>query len=72
MLDGSAADRALADLDAVRDAIEQGHFAEAALRIELLEQDIACRDAAVVGIWARLLAGERARIAQHSGESRPA
>jgi hypothetical protein len=72
VLDGSAADRAFSDLDGVRDAIEQGHFAEAALRIELLEQDVAGRDGAVVDIWARLLAGERARIEHLSGTSRPA
>ena len=72
MLDGSAANRALTELDSVRDAIDQGHFAEAALRIELLEHDIAGRDSAVVDIWQRLLASERARIDKQSGESRPA
>ena len=41
MMDGTAADRALNELDAVRDAIDEGRFREAALRIELLERDIA-------------------------------
>jgi hypothetical protein len=77
MLDGTAATRALSDLDAVRDAIDEGRFREAALRIELLERDIAGRDAAVVDIWQRLLATERARVAQGTdeqatGTSRPA
>jgi hypothetical protein len=72
MLDGTAADRALNELDAVREAIEGGHFAEAVLRIELLEHDIAGRDASVVGIWQRLLAAERSRIDERSEESRPA
>jgi hypothetical protein len=76
MLDGTAATRALRALDAVRRAIDEGRFDEAGLRIELLEREIAGRDAAVVDIWQRLLAAERARIAsvggQASGESRPA
>lgn len=77
MMDGTAADRALNELDAVREAIDAGRFREAALRIELLERDIAGRDAAVVDIWQRLLAAERSRIDQSSvdrssGESRPA
>ena len=72
MLDGTAATRALDELDAVRDAIEEGRFREAALRIELLERDIAGRDASVVGIWQRLLAAERSRIDESSEESRPA
>ena len=77
MLDGTAADRALSELDAVRDAIDEGRFSEAALRIELLERDIAGRDAAVVDIWQRLLVAERARLEHGSGEqgseaSRPA
>jgi len=72
MLDGTAATRALNELDAVRDAIGEGRFREAALRIELLERDIAGRDAVVVDIWQRLLAAERDRIDQSSEESRPA
>jgi hypothetical protein len=68
VLDGSAATHALRELDSVRTAIDEGRFAEAALRIELLEQDIAGRDATVVGIWQRLLAAERAR-ADHSDHS---
>ena len=77
MLDGTAAARALTELDAVRDAIDEGRFAEAALRIELLEGDIAGRDAAVVDIWQRLLVAERARLEHGTGEetsetSRPA
>jgi hypothetical protein len=72
MLDGTAADRALNELDAVRDAIDERRFREAALRIELLERDIAGRDAVVVDIWQRLLAAERDRIDQPSEESRPA
>jgi hypothetical protein len=76
MLDGTAAARALTELDAVRDAIDEGRFAEAALRIELLEGDIAGRDAVVVGIWQRLLVAERARLEhraeQGSETSRPA
>jgi hypothetical protein len=72
MLDGTAADRALNELDAVRDAIDEGRFREAALRIELLERDIAGRDAVVVDIWQRLLAAERDRIDRPSEESRPA
>jgi hypothetical protein len=77
MLDGTAADRALSELDAVRDAIDEGRFSEAALRIELLERDIAGRDAVVVDIWQRLLVAERARLEHGAGEqgseaSRPA
>jgi hypothetical protein len=72
MLDGTAATRALTELDAVRDAIDEGRFREAALRIELLERDIAGRDAVVVDIWQRLLAAERDRIGERSEESRPA
>jgi hypothetical protein len=72
MLDGTAATRALNELDAVRDAIDEGRFREAALRIELLERDIAGRDAVVVDIWQRLLTAERSRIDQSSEESRPA
>jgi len=77
MLDGTAATRALTELDAVRDAIDEGRFGEAALRIELLERDIAGRDAVVVDIWQRLLAAERARVERGTGqqgseESRPA
>ena len=72
MLDGTAATRALNELDALRDAIDEGRFREAALRIELLERDIAGRDVVVVDIWQRLLAAERDRIDQSSGESRPA
>ena len=72
MLDGTAATRALNELDAVRDAIDEGRFREAALRIELLERDLAGRDAVVVDIWQRLLAAERDRIDQSSEESRPA
>ena len=68
MLDGTEASRALNELDAVRDAIDEGRFREAALRIELLERDIASRDAAVVGIWQRLLAAERARVDRGSDE----
>jgi hypothetical protein len=77
MLDGTAANRALDELDAVRDAIDEGRFSEAALRIELLERDIAGRDAVVVDIWQRLLIAERARLDHGTGEqtsetSRPA
>jgi hypothetical protein len=76
MLDGTAADRALHDLDVVRDAIGEGRYAEAAMRIELLERDIAGRDPAVVDIWRRLLAAERERVllgsGEHGGASRPA
>ena len=67
MLDGSAATRALRELDAVRAAIDEGRYDEAGLRIELLERDIAGRDAVVVDIWRRLLAAERARIEQSTG-----
>ena len=72
MLDGTAATRALNELDAVRNAIDEGRFREAALRIELLERDIAGRDVVVVDIWQRLLGAERDRIDQSPGESRPA
>lgn len=72
MLDGTAATRALNELDAVRNAIDEGRFREAALGIELLERDIAGRDVVVVDIWQRLLAAERDRIDQSPGESRPA
>jgi hypothetical protein len=72
VLDHGEATRALKELDAVRAAIGEGRFHEAALRIELLEQDIAGRDALVVDIWQRLLATERARLEQGSEESRPA
>jgi hypothetical protein len=72
MLDGTAAARALDELDAVRDAIDERRFREAALRIELLERDIAGRDAVVVDIWQRLLAVERGRLDDDSEESRPA
>ena len=72
MLDGSAATHALRELDSVRTAIAEGRFAEAALRIELLERDIAGRDATVVGVWQRLLEVERARVEQGVGVSRPA
>jgi hypothetical protein len=77
MLDDTAATRALHELDAVREAIDEGRFREAALRIELLERDISGRDAAVVDIWQRLLAVERARVEHGTGEhgsgsSRPA
>lgn len=70
MLDETAATRAVNELDAVRDAIDEGRFREAALRIELLERDIAGRDAVVVDIWQRLLAAERSRIDESSEESR--
>jgi hypothetical protein len=70
MLDGTAATRALDELDAVRDAIDEGRFREAALRIELLERDIAGRDAVVVDIWQRLLVAERARLDHGTGEQR--
>ena len=72
VLDDSEATRALHELDAVRAAIDEGRFREAALRIELLEQDIAGRDALVVDIWQRLLAAERSRLEDGSEESRPA
>ncbi len=72
MLDESAATHALRELEAARSAVDEGRFAEAALRIELLEGEIAGRDATVVDIWRRLLAGERARIERAAGESRPA
>ncbi len=71
-MDGTAAQRALRELDTVRSAIDAGRVDEAALRIELLERDIAGRDAAVVDIWRRLLAAERSRIDVAAGESRPA
>ena len=70
MLDGTAATRALNELDAVRDAVDAGRFREAALRIELLERDIAGRDAAVFDIWQRLLATERDRVEHGTGEQR--
>ena len=70
MMDGTAAARALRELDAVRTAIEEGRLDEAALRIDLLERDIAGRDAAVVDIWRRLLTAERTRIDHVSGTSR--
>jgi hypothetical protein len=70
MLDGSAATHALRELDAVRSAIAESRFAEAALRIELLERDIAVRDATVVDVWQRLLAAERARVDQGQGVPR--
>jgi hypothetical protein len=69
MLDGSAATRALRELDAVRCAIDEGRHDEAGLRIELLEREIAGRDAVVVDIWRRLLAAERARIEQTEGKT---
>jgi hypothetical protein len=72
MLDGTAATHALSELDAVRQAIDEGRFGEAALRIELLEAGIAGRDAAVVGVWQRLLAAERARVEHGLEEARPA
>jgi len=72
VLDDGEARRALKELEAVREAIGEGRFREAALRIELLEQDIAGRDALVVDIWQRLLATERARLEDGSEESRPA
>jgi hypothetical protein len=70
MLDGSAAHHALRELDALRTAVDEGRYAEAALRMELLERDIAGRDASVVDIWRRLLAVERARVEARSEESR--
>jgi hypothetical protein len=73
MMDGTAANHALRELDAVRTAIEAGRHDEAELRIELLEREIAGRDAAVVDIWRRLLAVERGRIgraADRQGASR--
>jgi hypothetical protein len=72
MLDGSAADHALRELDALRAAIDEGRYAEASLRIELLERDLAGRDAAVVGIWQRLLTVERERIERRTGTSQTA
>ena len=76
MLDDTAATHALRELDAVRTAVDEGRYDEAGLRIELLEREIAGRDAVVVDIWQRLLAAERARIAQvdgqAAGESQPA
>jgi len=72
MLDDTAATYALRELDSVRSAIAEGRFAEAALRIELLERDIAGRDATVVGVWQRLLAAERARCEHDQDVSRPA
>jgi hypothetical protein len=72
MLDGTAAAHALGELDAVRGAIDDGRFAEAALRIELLEAGIAGRDQGVVDVWQRLLAVERTRVEQSLEASRPA
>jgi hypothetical protein len=72
MLDGTAAAHALGELDAVRSAIDEGRFAEAAMRIELLEAGIAGRDATVVDVWQRLLTIERARVERRLAESRPA
>ncbi len=64
MLDGSAASHCLRELDAVRVAIDEARYDEAALRIELLEDGLVGRDATVVGIWQRLLDAEKARIAE--------
>lgn len=72
MLDGTAATHALAELDAVRAALDEGRFAEAVLRIELLEVGLTGRDAAVTNVWQRLLAAERARLDQRLETSRPA
>jgi hypothetical protein len=76
MLDETAAQRALDELDVVRAAISGGRYSEAVLRIELLERDIGSRDPAVVDIWRRLLAAERARVDQRPDQrpdtSRPA
>lgn len=72
MLDDTAATHALRELEAVRLAIDEGRYAEAALRIELLEAGIVGRDAAVVGVWQRLLAAERTRVEQGLREARPA
>jgi hypothetical protein len=72
MLDGTAATHALGELDAVRSAIDEGRFAEAALRIELLEAGIAGRGSQVVDVWHRLLAVERARVENSVDASRPA
>jgi hypothetical protein len=72
MMDGTAATHALGELDALRSAIDEGRFAEAALRIELLESGIAGRDALVVDIWQRLLAVERTRVERSLGTSQPA
>jgi hypothetical protein len=68
MLDGSAAHHALRELDALRSAVDEGRYAEAALRLELLEREIAGRDAAVVDIWRRLLTSEQARMEQLSDQ----
>ncbi len=72
MLDDTAATHALRELEAVRLAIDEGRYAEAALRIELLEAGIVGRDAAVAGVWQRLLAAERTRVEQGLREARPA
>ena len=72
MMDGTAATHALGELDALRSAIDEGRFAEAALRIELLESGIAGRDALVVDIWQRLLDVERTRVERSLGTSQPA
>jgi hypothetical protein len=72
MLDGTAATYALRELEAVRAAIDEGRYAEAALRIKLLEAGIAGRDAGVVGVWQRLLAAERARVDLGLNQARPA
>jgi hypothetical protein len=72
MLDGTAAMYALRELEAVRAAVDEGRYAEAALRIELLESGIAGRDAAVVDVWQRLLAAERGRVDLGLSEARPA
>jgi hypothetical protein len=72
MLDETAAQHALDELDAVREAVSEARFSEALLRIALLERDIGSRDPAVVDIWRRLLAAERARAEQRPDTSRPA
>lgn len=72
MLDGSAASHALSELDAVRVAIDEGRYAEAALRIDLIEDGLSGRDEAVVGIWRRLLEAEKARIVEAQRFPRPA
>lgn len=71
MLDGTAANHAAHELDAVRRAVDEGRYAEAALRIEVLEAGLTGRDPAVVDVWQRLLRAERARAADGERRAQP-